>query len=619
MSIKKKLQRLPEVLRESRRLMRPYRYHLALGMMLMLVNRAVGLVLPASSKYFIDEVIAKHRAELLPKIALAIGLASIIQAITFMALARVLGVTAQRAITEMRKRVQAHVMRLPVRYFDSSQTGVLLTRIMVDADALKNLVGTELVQMLGGLLTAMLALCVLFYLSWRLTLSLLLIVFVFGVVIGFVLLYLRTLFRRQSQLYSEVVGRVMESLGGIRVIKAYAAEKRQKLAFARDMHALLRNTAKSVTGVSSIAAFSYLVAGLIGVSMILLGGQSILSGSMTLGNYFMYVFFTSLVAGPLFEVVTIGAQLSTALAGIERIREIMRLPTEDEDEKDLEPLQHINGDIRFEDVSFEYDKGVPVLKHISFSAPAGSTTALVGVSGSGKSTLISLVTAFNRPLEGRITVDGRDLATIRLRDYRSQLGVVLQDNFLFDGTIADNISFARPTASRDEIQRASRIAHCEEFVNRLAQGYETVVGERGVKLSGGERQRIAIARAMLADPRVLILDEATSSLDSESETLIQDGLRSLRRGRTTFVIAHRLSTIKSADQILVLEDGEIVERGTHTELLAAAGHYKRLYERQYRSEREIVLETNKYPEITFKSTDVTVNLSGGQIEAKIVS
>ena len=582
---KKKRPPLSLVWRDARELIWAHRNRLALGMLLMIVNRLVGLVLPASSKYLIDEVIVKQRGELLMTLALAAGAATLVQAVSSFALTQVLGVAAQRAITDMRKSVQAHIARLPVRYFDSTQTGVLISRIMSDAEGIRNLVGTGLVQLIGSLLTGSVALAVLFYLNWRLTSITLVALALFGACMAFAFKRLRPLFRERGEINAEVTGRLAESLGGIRIVKAYSAERRETLVFARGAHRLFRNVALSMTGVSGVTAFSTVIIGSIGVILILVGGRSILSGQMTLGDFFMYIFFTALVAAPLVEIANIGTQITEAFAGLDRIREIKRMATEDEGEEGRAALEEIEGEIVFEDVSFEYDESVPVLRNVSFRAPAGSTTALVGSSGSGKSTLISLVMAFNRPNSGRVTVDGRDLSTVRLREYRSQLGVVLQDNFLFDGTIAENIGFANPHATRADIIAASRVAHCEEFILGFSEAYDTVVGERGVKLSGGQRQRVAIARAVLAGPKILILDEATSSLDSESEAMIQDGLQTLRRGRTTFVIAHRLSTIRSADQILVLEEGSIVERGTHDELLAANGRYRQLYDKQYRFER----------------------------------
>jgi subfamily B ATP-binding cassette protein MsbA len=550
----------------------------------MLVSRLSGLVLPASTKWLLDDVIGKRQPELLLPLALVVGSATLIQAISGFALSQVVGVAAQRAISDMRKRVQAHVTRLPVRYFDNTQTGVLISRIMTDAEGVRNLVGTGLVQLTGGIVTSALALGVLLYLNWRLTLVTLVVLAVFGAGMSWAFARFRPLFRERGRINAEVTGRLAETLGGIRIVKAYVAERREQLVFARGAHRLLRNVAQSITAVSGTTAFSGVLVGLIGVIMMMFGGRAVLAGSMTIGKLVMYVSFTGLMAGPLVEMASIGTQITEAFAGLDRIREILGNATEDAADPQRAALDGVRGEIAFEDVSFEYNPGAPVLRHVGFRAPAGSTTALVGSSGSGKSTLISLVMAFNRPLTGRITVDGRDLATLRLRDYRRHLGVVLQDNFLFDGTIAENIAFSRPDATPEQIRAVSRVAHCEEFIEGFEKKYDTVVGERGIKLSGGQRQRIAIARAILADPRILILDEATSSLDSESESMIQDGLRALRRGRTTFVIAHRLSTIRSADQILVLEGGAIVERGTHDELLAKQGRYRQLYDKQYRFE-----------------------------------
>jgi len=572
--------------REARVLIWAHRKRLLLGAVLMIINQTMGLVLPASTKYLIDSVIVQRRTDILWMIALAAAVATIIQVLTSFSLSQVLGVAAQRAITEMRKNVQAQISRLPISYFDSTQTGQLISRIMNDAEGIRNLVGTGLVQLVGSFITAGVALCVLFWLSWRLTAFVILVLGAFGGALAFAFSRLRPLFRERGAMTAALTGRLTESLGGIRIVKAYTAEKREQLTFARGAHKLFRNIAKSMTGVSAVTAFSSLVVGTVGVVIIMVGGPAVVSGAMTMGDLFMYTLFTGLMAMPMIQFASIGTQITEAFAGLDRIHEIMSMPTEDEEDVKRAPLPDVQGEVEFRNVSFEYNKDSPVLKNISFSAPAGSTTALVGSSGSGKSTLISLVMNFIKPLSGSIFIDGRDLQSIRLRDFRSYLGVVMQDNFLFDGTVAENISFSKPDATRAEIEAVSRIAHVMEFVGKFEKGYDTIVGERGVKLSGGQRQRIAIARAILADPKLLILDEATSSLDSESEALIQDGLRKLRRGRTTFVIAHRLSTIRSADQILVIEAGEIVERGTHQELIAVGGRYKQLYDKQYNLERD---------------------------------
>ncbi len=572
--------------REARELVWQHRNRLAVGLALMLVNRLAGLVLPWSSRYLIDRVVGQRQADLLGVIAFAVGAATIVQSLSSFGLSQILGVAAQRAITDMRKSIQAFVLRLPIAYFDSTKTGILISRIMTDAEGIRNLVGTGLVQLLGGLVTAAIALGVLFWLNWKLTSLSILVLALFGGGMAYAFARLRPLFRERGKLNAEVTGRLAETLGGIRIVKAYRSERSERLVFARGAHSLFRNVATTMTGISGVGAFAQFIIGAISIVMILIGGRAVLSQSMTLGQLVQYVFFVGLVALPLINIASIGTQITEAFAGLDRIYELRRMTTEDAEDASRKPLDMVRGDVVFEHVTFAYKPGVPVLKDVSFRAPAGSTTALVGSSGSGKSTLVSLVLAFSRPERGRVLVDARDLNTVRLADYRTQLGVVLQDNFLFDGTIAENIAFARPHATRAEIQAVARIAHCDEFVDQFDEKYDTVVGERGVKLSGGQRQRISIARAILADPRILVLDEATSSLDSESEAKIQDGLRALRRGRTTFVIAHRLSTIRSADQILVLEGGEIVERGTHEELLIANGRYKQLYDKQYNFERD---------------------------------
>ena len=583
---KKKKVSSSAALREARELIWAHRRRLGIGFALMLISRLAGLVLPASSKYLIDEVVGKNRTELLLPIALAAGAATLVQAVTSFGLSQILGVAAQRAITDMRKRVQAHVMRLPVRYFDSTQTGVLLSRIMSDAEGIRNLVGTGLVQLAGGFVTAAMGMGVLFWLNWRLTTITILVLGTFAGGMAYAFRTLRPLFRERGKINAEVTGRLTEALGGIRVVKSYTAEKREEIVFTKGAHRLFRNVAKSMTGVSATTAGSTVIVGIIGVLMIWLGGRAILAGQMTLGDLVMYIFFIGLVAAPLVSIASIGTQITEAFAGLDRIRDILDMTTESDEDAHRAPLGRLVGDVAFDKVWFEYNPGQPVLRGVSFDAQAGSTTALVGSSGSGKSTLISLVMAFNRPTEGRVLVDGRDLADVRLIDYREQLASVLQENFLFDGTIAANVGYARPGATIDEITDACRIAHCDEFITQFPEGYNTIVGERGIKLSGGQRQRVSIARAILANPRVLILDEATSSLDSESEQMIQDGLRQLRSGRTTFVIAHRLSTIRSADHILVLEAGQIVERGSHAELLALNGRYRQLYDKQYKFEAD---------------------------------
>jgi ABC-type multidrug transport system fused ATPase/permease subunit len=571
---------------EARVLVWSRRWRLALGLMLMLVNRLAGLVLPWATKPLIDNVITQRQVGRLATLAWAVGAATVVQAVTSFVLSQVLGVAAQRAITDMRRRIEEHAMRLPVRYFDSTQTGVLISRVMNDAEGIRNLIGTGLVQLVGSVVTAVLALGFLLYINPKLTLLTIVVLAVFGGAMSYAFSTLRPLFRDRGKITAEVTGRLNQALGGVRVVKTYTAEKREDLVFTRGAHRLLRNVAKSMTGVSAVSGFSSVVIGAIGVLTIVVGGHAIIDGRMTVGELFQYITFTGLMTLPVVQIASVGTQITEAFAGLDRIRELLDTPREDADTRRTVAVPHVDGAVEFENVWFEYTPGVPVLKGVSFGAPAGTTTALVGSSGSGKSTLISLVMAFNRPTRGVIRIDGTDLDTLRLAEFRRHLGVVLQDNFLFDGTIAQNIVYGRPGASHADVERVSHVAHADVFIDAFSAKYDTVVGERGVRLSGGQRQRVAIARAILADPRILLLDEATSSLDSESEALIQDGLRALRSGRTTFVIAHRLSTIQSADQILVIEEGEIMERGTHRELLGLDGRYRQLYDKQYRVERD---------------------------------
>jgi ABC-type multidrug transport system fused ATPase/permease subunit len=577
---------LDSVWREAKNLVLEKKARLGLGLALMLVSRLAGLVLPASSKYVVDEVIGKGHRELLPWLAAAALGATLIQAATAFSLSQILGVAAHRTITDIRKNVERHVLRLPIAYFDSTKSGVLISRIMSDAEGIRNIVGTGLVQLVGSTVTAFFALFVLFYLNWKLTLITLVTLALFGGGMSYAFKRVRPLFRQRNEINARVTGRLAESLGGIRVVKAYTTERHEDRVFARGVHDLFRNVAKTVTAISATGSGAIALFGVVATVMMVIGGNAILDGRMTLGEFVMYVFFSGLLARPAMNIAQIGTQVTEAFAGLDRIRELLSMPTELEEDATREPAGRLDGRIEFENVTFEYVEGVKVLDDVSFVAPPQTTTALVGPSGSGKSTLISLVMTFIRPKSGRILIDGRDLQTLRMHDYRSHLGIVLQENFLFDGSIADNIRYGRPEARMEEVEAVARIAHVEEFVLPLEKKYDTIVGERGIKLSGGQRQRIAIARAILADPAILILDEATSSLDSESEAKIQDGLRALLAGRTTFVIAHRLSTIRNADQILVLDRGRIVERGTHRELLANAGLYRQLHDRQYKFESD---------------------------------
>ena len=569
---------------EARALIWQHRRPVGTGLVLMLISRASGFVLPLTPKYLIDDVVGKQRYDLLWPLAMIALAATIVNAITSFALSQIVSVAAQQAIAKLREDVQAHLIRLPVRYFDGTKSGVLVSRVMNDPEGIRNLVGTGLIQLVGGLVSAVGALGVLLYINWQLTAMTVVFLAVFATGMSIAFKRLRPIFRERSAINAEVTGRLTETFGGIRLIKVYTAEEREREVFRGGVQRLFNNIAKTITGTSAMGTLSVAVIGMVSVLIIIVGGRDVVAGRMSVGDLFTYALFIGMVTFPLVQIASIGTQLTEAFAGLDRIRELRDMATEDQEDASKGAVPAVVGRVEFDNVWFEYEPNVPVLKGVTFIAPAGTTTALVGSSGSGKSTLISLIMAFAQPQQGKILIDGESLSTLKLKDYRRHLGVVLQDNFLFDGTVRENIAFTKPGATDEEVQAVSRIANAHEFISGFPQLYDTIVGERGVKLSGGQRQRVAIARAILADPRVLILDEATSSLDSESEQAIQEGLRRLRSGRTTFVIAHRLSTITSANQILVLEAGQIVERGTHAELLALGGRYRDLYNRQYQFE-----------------------------------
>ena len=568
------------IYRDLRELMWPRRNLFFVGLLLVFINRAAGLVLPGSTKYLIDDVVQKHRQELLIPIVAAVGVAVLIQAVTSYSLIQLLSTSAQRLIADMRIRVQEHIGRLPVRYYDANKTGALVSRIMSDVEGVRNLVGTGLVEFIGGLFTAVIAFGLLLKINATLTLVALGFLLIFGLILRKAFTSIRPIFRERGKINAEVTGRLTESLGGVRVVKGFHAEAREAAVFEAGALRLFENVRRSLFATSIIGLASTLLMGIVSVTVMVVGGRLLLAGTMTIGDFFAFTLYLGFMVAPVFQMVGIGTQITEAFAGLDRMHEVLGEQPEDVDPVRTVRLERIQGNVRFENVTFEYEPGKPVLHGITLDAPSGAVTALVGSSGSGKSTLIGIVAAFAKPTTGSVCVDGIDVATVRLDSYRSQLGVVLQDNFLFDGTIKENILFGRPSATDNDVLVAAQIARVDEFALKLDNGFDTVVGERGVKLSGGQRQRVAIARAILADPRILILDEATSSLDTESEAMIQEGLGALMKGRTTFVIAHRLSTIRSADQILVLEQGVIVERGNHRELLARSGRYFDLYMRQ---------------------------------------
>ncbi len=581
--------KLKKVLPDIWKLVKPRRWLLAGSFGLMIINRASGLVLPASTRYLIDDVMDKHQIGLLPLIVGVVVLATILQGITSFTLTQLLSKAGQRLIAELRMQVQSHIGRLPVAFYDENRTGTLVARIMTDVEGVRNLIGTGVVDFCGGVLTAVFAFCYLIALSVKMTLLTFVILLLFGLILQRAFSTIRPIFRERAKINAEVTGRLTESLGGVRVVKGYHAEQSEANVFAAGAQRLLDNVISSLTAQSFMSLASTAVLGLVGALVMYLGAHQVVAGHLTKGGYVTYVMFLAFMIAPIVQLVSIGTQLTEAVAGLDRTNEILSEREEDRDPRRTADLPHIHGDIAFEDVTFAYEPGKPVLHGITFESRPGTVTALVGSSGSGKSTIISLICAFHSATRGRILVDGIDLASVRLSSYRNQLGVVLQETFLFDGTIRENILFSRPEATDQQLMDACRIARVDEFAERFPEAYDTVVGERGVKLSGGQRQRLSIARAILADPRILILDEATSSLDSESEAMIQNGLSYLMQGRTTFVIAHRLSTIRRAEQILVVEAGEILERGTHESLYALGGRYHDLYTRQHGLETNLFL------------------------------
>ena len=569
--------------------MLPRKGLLAVGFVLMLINKLAGFVLPYSSKYLIDNVVTRHQTGLLRPIVAAVLIATVIQGITSFCLTQLLSKAAQRLIADLREQVQVHVSRLPVSFYDANKTGVLVARIMSDVEGVRNLLGTGLVEFVGGLIASGIALILLLRISIPLTLIAVGSLGCFALALNKAFATIRPIFRERSKINAEVTGRLTESLGGVRVVKGYHAEQREEKIFAGGVRRLLDNVMRTLTATSLMGLSASVLLGGVGAATMYIGGRQMLAHTLTPGSYFSYNFLLVFLVAPIMQIVSIGTQLTEALAGLERTQEIMHENPEDRDPHRVERLEDIVGLVEFEDVSFSYDGVHEVLHDISFRSEPGTVTALVGSSGSGKSTTIGLISAFYVPTKGTVRVDGTDLSTVRLDSFRTRLGVVLQESFLFDGTIRENVAFSRPNATEEEIQRACKIARVDEFAETFAEKYDTIVGERGVKLSGGQRQRISIARAILAEPRILILDEATSSLDSESEQLIQQGLSYLMQGRTTFVIAHRLSTIRRADQIMVMEQGRIVERGTHAELYAARGRYYDLYTRQHGVEVNLFL------------------------------
>ncbi len=560
----------------------PRKNLLFVGLILIVISRLASLVLPGASKYLFDEVIANSNLEMLKTLLIVVVAAIAVQAVTSYLLTNILSVEAQHLISVLRSKVQKQLLRLPIRFFDNNKSGALVSRIMNDVEGVRNLVGTGLVQLVGGLLSSVICLVLLIRISPMMTLYVLVPVLIFGIISLKAFAYIRPIFRERGKLNAEVTGRLTETLNGVRVIKGFNAEAQEIKTFEDGVDKLFQNVKKSLVSTSLVTSAATLLLGLATAGIMGIGGYMIIQNEMTLGDFFSFTLFLGFMIAPIVQMSNIGSQLTEAFAGLDRTEELMNIAPEDDSTVRTIKIGAIKGDVVFDDVSFGYEEGKPVVRNISFSAPAGSVTALVGTSGSGKTTIAGLAASFLVPDSGAITVDTIDLSKVSLDSYRSQLGVVLQDDFLFEGSIRENILFPRPKATEEELLKAVKAAHVHEFTDRFESGLDTVIGERGVKLSGGQRQRIAIARAILANPRILLLDEATSNLDTESETFIQESLRSLMSGRTTFVIAHRLSTIRQADQILVVEHGSIAERGRHEELIEKKGRYFELYTYQAR-------------------------------------
>lgn len=582
MSKKKKLSNIT-VRQVFKTIIWPKRGLLLFGLVLILLRSAASVVLPKATQYLIDDVVVEGDMEMLKMVIIAIIIAITVQAASSFTLTRILSVQAQKLIAVLRVQVQKKILSLPINFFDSQKSGALVSRIMSDVEGVRNLVGTGFVQLIGGTITAIVVLILLIDMNAKLTAFIVAPVVIFGLVAMKAFGYLRPIFRKRGQLNAEVTGRLTETLNGVRVIKGFGAEEQEIETFEKGVDSLYKNVKKTLTASALVtSSATFLLAGVASTGILGIGGYYIIQGEMTAGELFAFIGLLALLIAPIVQMSNIGSQITEAFAGLDRTEEIMQMPTEDENEERVEVLDKINGDIVFDNVSFAYEENKNVLHHVSFEAKKGSVTALVGTSGSGKSTIAGLAASFLTPSNGKVTIDGTDLSKVKLSSYRNRLGVVLQDDFLFEGTIRDNILFPRPHSTNEQLQEAVRAAYVDEFTDRFEEGLDTVIGERGVKLSGGQRQRIAIARAILADPQILILDEATSNLDTESETYIQKSLAELMKGRTTFVIAHRLSTIRQADQILVIEGGEIAEHGTHDELIDSKGRYYQLYTYQAR-------------------------------------